>query len=196
MNFIPTLSGGAGGSSHCNTEHGRTATHADTKPVREVQDSRGVPGGPPPAIQNTAEPQPTRTPNPSEKSRTLGGCRGVVPLHNYTVGLPGFEPGTSALSGQRSNRAELQARVGNGTIATAKGDPPDGWFEVVGSRYHDRLLRGCSSVGRAPGLQPGGQGFKSPQLHSPQHQPCWGNPRSTPRWIGSGQRVITVLGRV
>ena len=25
--------------------------------------------------------------------------------------------------------------------------------------------RGCSSAGRAPGLQPGGQGFKSPQLH-------------------------------
>ncbi len=28
------------------------------------------------------------------------------------------------------------------------------------------LAWGCSSVGRAPGLQPGGQGFKSPQLHN------------------------------
>src|SRR5690606_33660362 len=28
-----------------------------------------------------------------------------------------------------------------------------------------RILRGCSSVGRAPALQAGGQGFKSPQLH-------------------------------
>ena len=25
----------------------------------------------------------------------------------------------------------------------------------------------CSSVGRAPGLQPGGQGFESPQVHQP-----------------------------
>ncbi len=25
---------------------------------------------------------------------------------------------------------------------------------------------------------------------------CWGKPRSTPRWIGSGQRLITTLGLV
>jgi hypothetical protein len=31
---------------------------------------------------------------------------------------------------------------------------------------HDRLrVWACSSVGRAPGLQPGGQGFESPQVH-------------------------------
>src|SRR3990170_2941173 len=27
-------------------------------------------------------------------------------------------------------------------------------------------------------------------------QVCCGNPRSTPRWMGSGQRLITTLGRV
>ncbi len=30
----------------------------------------------------------------------------------------------------------------------------------------------------------------------PSGQVCRGKPRSTPRWMGSGQRLITTLGRV
>ena len=36
--------------------------------------------------------------------------------------------------------------------------------DQVGAR-----IRGCSSVGRAPALQAGGQGFDSPHLHGDTH---------------------------
>ena len=35
----------------------------------------------------------------------------------------------------------------------------------MGEQVGARLLRGYSSVGRAPALQAGGQGFESPYLH-------------------------------
>ena len=39
--------------------------------------------------------------------------------------------------------------------------------DQVGAR-----IRGCSSVGRAPALQAGGQGFDSPHLHGDAHLRC------------------------
>ena len=36
----------------------------------------------------------------------------------------------------------------------------------MGEQVAARLKWGCSSVGRAPALQAGGQGFESPHLHS------------------------------
>src|SRR5262249_25071169 len=38
-------------------------------------------------------------------------------------------------------------------------------FEIAVSALKRMLIRGCSSVGRAHGLQPWGQGFESPHLH-------------------------------
>ena|SRR5215470_17767580 len=36
---------------------------------------------------------------------------------------------------------------------------------AIGNHQWAMLIRGCSSVGRAHGLQPWGQGFESPHLH-------------------------------
>ena len=45
---------------------------------------------------------------------------------------------------------------------------------TVGSKSNPKRIRGCSSAGRAPGLQPGGQRFDPAHLHHKNKWPlCW-----------------------
>ena len=81
------------------------------------------------------------------------------------MGPTGFEPVTSSLSGMRSNRAELWALLRRRSLAT----PAFAGFGVVdrrARRYTTPPHGDVAQPGRAPGLQPGGRGFKSHRLHA------------------------------
>ncbi len=54
------------------------------------------------------------------------------------------------------------------------------------------ILRGCSSAGRAPGLQPGGRRFDPDQLHDPMQIGNWRLPIECSLTIEKCKQVSTV----
>ncbi len=108
---------------------------------------------------------------------------GFIAVRHFSLALVVAVPLTSAPAAASGSRPPwLSRRTGFQPVTSfarqdarrpESGKMPDFHLQSKRGHRHSRSIRGHSSVGRAPALQAGCQGFESPCLHKP---PRWRKP--------------------